>query len=53
MKINIKKNNALEDNEIILDIQHSENNKNLKQLIDYINHYELNYNIGGKQNVNN
>lgn len=44
MKINIKKNNALEDNEIILDIQHSENNKNLKQLIDYINHYELNYN---------
>ncbi len=44
MKINIKKNNALEDNEIILDIQHSENNQNLKQLIDYINHYELNYN---------
>jgi len=44
MKINIKENNALEDNEIILDIQHSENNQNLKQLIDYINHYELNYN---------
>lgn len=44
MKINIKKNNALEDNEIILDIQHSENNQNLKKLIDYINHYELNYN---------
>ena len=44
MKINIKKNNALEDNEIILDIQHSENNKNLKQLIDYINNYELTYN---------
>lgn len=44
MKINIKKNNALEDNEIILDIQHSENNQNLKQLIDYINHYELKYN---------
>ena len=44
MKINRKKNNALEENEIILDIQHSENNQNLKQLIDYINHYELNYN---------
>ena len=44
MKINIKKNNTLDDNEIILDIQHSDNNKNLKQLIDYINHYELNYN---------
>lgn len=44
MKINIKKNNTLDDNEIILDIQYSENYKNLKQLIDYINHYELNYN---------
>lgn len=44
MKINIKKNNTLDDNEIILDIQYSENYKNFKQLIDYINHYELNYN---------
>lgn len=43
MKINIKKNNTLDDNEIILDIQHSDNNKSLKELIDYINHYELNY----------
>ena len=44
MKINIKENNTLDDNEIILDIEYSENYKNLKQLIDYINHYELNYN---------
>lgn len=41
MKINIKKNNSLNDNEIVIDIQHSDNYKELKQLVDYINHYEL------------
>lgn len=41
MKINIKKNNSLDDNEIVIDIQHSDNYKELKQLVDYINHYEL------------
>lgn len=44
MKINIIKNNNLDDNEIVLDIQHSDNYKELKKLVDYINHYELNYN---------
>lgn len=41
MKINIKKNNSLDDNEIVIDIQHSDNYKELKQLVNYINHYEL------------
>ena len=44
MKINIIKNNNLDDNEIVLDIQHSDNYKELKKLVDYINHYELNCN---------
>lgn len=44
MKINIIKNNNLDDNEVVLDIQHSGNYKELKKLVDYINHYELNYN---------
>lgn len=41
MKINVRENNTLDDNEIIIDIQHSNNYKELKQLVDYINHYEL------------
>lgn len=44
MKINIIKNNNLDDNEIVLDIQHSGNYKELKKLVDYINHYELSCN---------
>lgn len=44
MKINIIKNNNLDDNEIVLDIQHSDNYKELKKLVDYIKHYELNCN---------
>lgn len=44
MKINVIKNNNLDDNEVVLDIQHSDNYKELKKLVDYINHYELNCN---------
>lgn len=43
MKINVTKNNALDDNEIILDIQHSDKNKNINQFIKYLNYYEINY----------
>lgn len=43
MKINIVKNNSLDDNEIILDIQHSDKNKNINEFIEYLNYYELNY----------
>lgn len=44
MNINIIKNNSLDDNEIVLDIQHSDKNKNINELIEYLNYYELNYN---------
>ena len=44
MKINIIRNNNLDDNEVVLNIQHSDNYKELKKLVDYINHYELNCN---------
>lgn len=44
MKINVIKNNNLDDNEVVLDIQHSDNYKELKKLVDYISHYELNCN---------
>lgn len=43
MKINIIKNDTLDDNEIILDIQHSDKNKSINELIEYLNYYELNY----------
>lgn len=43
MKINIVKNNSLDDNEIILDIQHSDKNKSINEFIEYLNYYELNY----------
>lgn len=43
MKINIIKNNSINDNEIILDIQHSDKNKNINEFIEYLNYYELNY----------
>ena len=43
MKINIIKNDSLDDNEIILDIQHSEKNKSINRFIEYLNYYELNY----------
>lgn len=43
MKINIIKNNSLDDNEIILDIQYSEKNKGINQFIEYLNYYESNY----------
>lgn len=43
MKINIIENNALDDNEIILDVQHSDKNKSINEFIEYLNYYELNY----------
>jgi len=43
MNINIIKNNTLDDNEIIIDIQHSDKNKNINEFIEYLNYYELNY----------
>lgn len=43
MKINIIKNNTLDDNEIILNIQHSDKNKSINKFIEYLNYYELNY----------
>ncbi len=43
MKINIIKNNSLDDNEIILDVQYSEKNKGINQFIEYLNYYESNY----------
>lgn len=43
MKINIIENNILDDNEIILDIQHSNKNKSINEFIEYLNYYELNY----------
>lgn len=43
MKINRIENNALDDNEIILDVQHSDKNKSINEFIEYLNYYELNY----------
>lgn len=43
MKINIIKDNNLENNEIMLDIYYSDNNKRINEFIEYLNYYELNY----------
>ena len=41
MNINIIKNNTLDNNEIIIDIQHSDKNKNINEFIEYLNYYTL------------
>lgn len=43
MKINLKKNEKLNENEFIIDLQYSIETQSLKHLIDYINDYELRY----------
>lgn len=43
MKINLKKNEKLNENEFIIDLQYSLETQSLKHLIDYINDYELRY----------
>lgn len=43
MKINIIKDNNLNNNEIMLDIYYSDNNKRINEFIEYLNYYEINY----------
>lgn len=43
MKINLFNNSELDENEIIIEVQYSNKNTNVQQLIDYLNNYELNY----------
>lgn len=45
MKINLnpKKNEKLDKDEFLIELQYSNKNQNLQHFIDYINNYELNY----------
>lgn len=43
MKINLKKNEKLNENEFVIELQYSLETQSFKHLIDYINDYELRY----------
>lgn len=43
MEVNLKINEELEKNEIVVEIQYSSKNKYFQHFVDYINNYELDY----------
>ena len=43
MKVNLKINEELEKNEIVVEIQYSSKNKYFQHFVDYIKNYELDY----------
>ena len=43
MEVNLKINEELEKNEIVVEIQYSSKNKYFQHFVDYIKNYELDY----------